>query len=223
MVASKPFNPPKDGLCHLLHLPQELRDEIYWHILTHPNDLFFICRGPPPIFSDTPHYNSTFGLNSLRCLNKQLYQETKGLLLKFNRNITSPKPAPLFSAEIPASVTTSEYCANFLESCSPKTRDEIQTITVFEYVQQCTDKTFPVERGLLWVDAVMKLRAICQAHPSMNIIMRLNLSPPKSEDVTIWNVTVNGSILSMLNGMSSLPNQIPYIQILFECEIWDLH
>ncbi|KAF2788210.1 hypothetical protein K505DRAFT_342288 [Melanomma pulvis-pyrius CBS 109.77] len=222
MATGNPSNPPKNGQCHLLRLPQELRDEIYRHTLTHPNGLFFICGSSPPTFSDSPHYNPTFRLNPLRCLNRQIYQETKGLLLKIDRKITFPKPTPPFSPEIPGSITASENCANFLESCSPKTRDKIRTITVFEYVQQCTDKTLPIGKGMLQVDAVMKLHAFCKAHPSMNIIMHLDLSPPKSEEATIRNVIINGSILSMLNE-SSPPNQIAYMESLFELDIRDLY
>ncbi|KAF2244828.1 hypothetical protein BU26DRAFT_568823 [Trematosphaeria pertusa] len=73
----------------LLQLPAELRNHIYEYVLTAPDGLQYerrkIWAEPPKTFLCLPKFASeAIEFNQLKYVNRQLYNETAGLELKFN-------------------------------------------------------------------------------------------------------------------------------------------
>lgn len=99
-TVADPNIPPKDGKCHLLELPGEIRNVIYSVVLAEKDKLKFVRYLPSPMGRLQSDWKmkvtdrtltgellatvSSADSNQLRLVNKELYKETNGLGLRYN-------------------------------------------------------------------------------------------------------------------------------------------
>ncbi|KAF2001370.1 hypothetical protein P154DRAFT_575093 [Amniculicola lignicola CBS 123094] len=123
MAEHDPSIPSPDGSCPLLNLPGELLNRIYKYVLTEPDVDFVLSDESHPEFL-TRIFNFLWDdqdieVNQLKYVNRQMYNQTRGLTLCYNNIVILGTQRVLVILA----------CTEFLDSCVPY-HDHIGSVTL---------------------------------------------------------------------------------------------
>ncbi|KAF2267464.1 hypothetical protein CC78DRAFT_566212 [Lojkania enalia] len=166
---------PLNGGCCLFRLPAELLSIIYEYVLTEEKGLFSLCKIPldnstwPEQYtqlSSSPHW--LIESNMLKYVCRQLYHDTRGLGIRFNKvEFSNRWTYPAYMQFL-----------DFFKMCSPANQQRLCVVITDK--DNCIASPRPATqyRGMITEDMLNSIHGMiefCQEHPKVQVLYRTNL------------------------------------------------